>query len=158
MQHKTNEIKKKLSVQIGIVCSTFNPVLSEGLVGSCQRELINFGISKNQIFLSKVPGSLEISLVLLKLLSSKKFDVLIAFGSIIRGETSHYETVAHESASSITQLTIMYGIPIINGILTVENMKQAKERVNKKGKSCALSALNMVEEMRRINNIFSEKN
>ena len=149
------EVKK--NIEIGVVCYLFNTSITELMVKSCLEELKYFGVSTDQIFISKVPGSLEIPVVLLHLIKSKKFDALITFGSVVRGETTHYDTVASESANGISKLSIMYGIPIINGILTVENINQAHERAISKGKSCGSAALQMIKEIKKINSQLMEK-
>ncbi len=147
----------KIKVEIGIVCSLFNPSISETMLKSCKEELAKLGVSSDKLLVSKVPGALEIPVMLLKLIKLNKFDVFIAFGSVIRGETTHYETVSNESANGISKLSILYGIPIINGILTVENIEQAQKRAVSKGKSSGSAALQMVEEIKKINSLFMEK-
>jgi len=84
-----------------------------------------------------------VPLALQKLAESGEFDALIALGSVVRGETYHFELVANESGAGITRVSLDYGIPIANGILTVENDEQAKARVAQKGKDCALAAVEM---------------
>lgn len=88
-----------------------------------------------------VPGALEIPQVFSLALQSVpstmdwKHDGVIALGCVIRGETSHYEIVANESASALLALSVDFGIPLGNGILTVESREQAKVRADAAGKN-----------------------
>jgi 6,7-dimethyl-8-ribityllumazine synthase len=72
------------------------------------------------------------------------FDTLVALGSVIRGETYHFEIVSNESARGIMAVQLEFGIPIANGILTCENMEQILERTEHKSKECADVAVGMV--------------
>ena len=76
-----------------------------------------------------------------------KIDAIIALGCIIRGETSHYDLICNEVTRAILDISLIFDIPILHGILTTENLEQAKERsgdgMNNKGYECALSAVQM---------------
>ena len=110
---------------------------------SCIQELIRLGVSSDDILLTTVPGALEIPLALQKLGESGEFDALIALGAVVRGETYHFELVSNESGAGITRVGLDLGIPIANGILTVDTDEQASARVVQKGKDCALAAVEM---------------
>lgn len=120
---------------IAIVTSTFNTSISRIEFEACYHSLLNRGVSTNNIFSINVPGALEIPLILKNLANSKKFDALIALGSIIRGETFHFEIVALESASGLSKVALESNIPIANGILAVENKDQALVRAKKRGRT-----------------------
>ena len=96
-----------------------------------------------------VPGALEIPAAIAMAFSgARKFDGYIALGCVIRGETSHYDTVCNESASGLMHLSLANGLAIGNGILTVENEAQAWARADSnrqdKGGDAARAALAMV--------------
>ena len=95
-----------------------------------------------------VPGALEIpTAIAMASNGTRKFDGYIALGCVIRGETSHYETVCNESASGLMHLSLINGLAIGNGILTVENEAQAWARADAdgqdKGGDAARAALAM---------------
>ena len=95
-----------------------------------------------------VPGALEIpGAIALAAASNRDYAGFVALGCVIRGETSHYDTVCNESARGIMQLTIDAHLPIGNGIITVENRDQAWARADKaqkdKGGDAARAALSM---------------
>ncbi len=135
---------------VGIVTSIFNREVAQLEFNSCLNTLLENGVSKNKIFSINVPGALEIPLILKNLAQSKNFDALIAFGVIVRGETFHFEIVAMESASGLSNVALNFNIPIANGILAVENTEQAFDRAEKKGSDCALVVIEMINLLQQI--------
>jgi 6,7-dimethyl-8-ribityllumazine synthase len=95
-----------------------------------------------------VTGALELPLALSLASQKKSFDAAVILGAIIRGDTTHYETVCDESNRGIMDISLRYNMPIGNAILTVENMAQAIERADpnrmNKGGSAAEAALTML--------------
>lgn len=139
-----------MGLRIGIVASRFNPDTGEALLAAARAALLKRGVAEADIKVLFVPGALEAPLALQRLANSGKFDALIALGAVIRGETYHFEIVANESASGISQVQLDCGIPIANGILTVENEEQARARVEQKGEDAALAAIEMARLLREI--------
>jgi 6,7-dimethyl-8-ribityllumazine synthase len=111
---------KKLT--IGIVQARFNESVTNALAQACKAELIALGVPEKHIDLVSVPGALEIPVALITMAEKLKYDALIALGSIIRGETYHFELVANESGAGVTRVSLDYQLPIANAILTTENM------------------------------------
>ena len=74
-----------------------------------------------------------------------EFDALIALGCIIRGETYHFELVANESGAGVSRVSLDYGIPIANAILTTEDLEQAIARQTEKGRDAAYVAVEMAQ-------------
>lgn len=130
-------------LRIAIVQARFNEDHCRALTESCMNELIRLGVSTDDVLLTTVPGALEIPLALQKLAETGEFDALIALGAIVRGETYHFELVSNESSAGITRVSLDLGVPIANGILTVENDAQALARSSQKGKDCAMAAVEM---------------
>ncbi len=137
-------------LKIGITMSRFNKDICEGLLSACQRELIRLGVDKDDILLVTVPGALEHPLALQKMAQSGKFDALIAIGSIVRGETYHFEVVSNESARGVTDVQLNTGVPIANAVLTLENDDQGYARMSEKGTDAARVAIEMANLMKRI--------
>ncbi|MBI5750830.1 MAG: 6,7-dimethyl-8-ribityllumazine synthase [Hydrogenophilales bacterium] len=147
------EYEKDLNGQglrIGIVMSRFNVDIGEGLLGSCVTELEKLGVKESDMTLVTVPGALEVPLVLLKMALSDNYDALIALGAVVRGDTYHFELVANESGTGITQVQLDSGVPIANGILTTDTDDQALARMEVKGADCALVAVEMANLLKRI--------
>ena len=131
------------NLRIGIVQSRFNPEICEGLLGNCRAQLIKQGVAEDDILLATVPGALEISLALLQMAESEKFDALIALGAVVRGDTYHFEIVANESARCINEVQLACGVPVANAVLTTDTDQQAIERMHTKGGEAALVAIEM---------------
>lgn len=137
-------------LQIGIVMSRFNAWAGEGLLDACKAELLKLGVREDDITLMTVPGALEVPFALQRLASTDNYDALIAIGTVIRGETYHFELVSNESAAGIMQVSLDFDIPVANAVLTVETEEQARARLVEKGTDAARVAV----EMGNINNEF----
>lgn len=131
-------------LRFGIVRARFNSGVTDALLRACLTSLNGHGVSPAQIETVTVPGALEIPLALQGMAKSGRFDALIALGCVIRGETFHFELVAHESAAGVSRVGLDHHIPIANAILTVESMEQAIARQEEKGREAAVVALEMV--------------
>jgi 6,7-dimethyl-8-ribityllumazine synthase len=147
------EIEKNLNgkgLRIGIVQSRFNEVVCEGLRAACRAQLVQSGVSENDITLATVPGALEIPLVLQTMAQSKKYDALIALGAVIRGDTYHFEVVSNESARGVGEVQLHSGVPVANAILTTDTDEQAEVRMSVKGAEAALVAIEMVHLLKAV--------
>jgi 6,7-dimethyl-8-ribityllumazine synthase len=148
------EIEPNLSgrgLRVGIVMSRFNIDVSEGLLGACADELRRHQVQAVDMLLLSVPGALEIPLALRKLADSGRFDALIALGSVIRGDTYHFEIVSNESATGLARVQLETGIPVANGILTTDDDDQALARMSVKGAEAARAAIEMANLLKTIN-------
>ncbi|MHB1232996.1 MAG: 6,7-dimethyl-8-ribityllumazine synthase [Burkholderiales bacterium] len=147
------EIEKNLDgegLHIGIVMSRFNIDIGEGLLGGCVTELDKLGVQQSDVTLVTVPGALEVPLALEKMALSDSYDALIALGAVVRGDTYHFEIVANESCSGITQVQLDSGVPIANGMLTTDTEEQALARMAIKGADCARVAVEMANLLQKI--------
>ena len=147
------EIEKNLNgkgMQVGIVLSRFNSNIGEGLLNACKSELLNLGVSSDDITIATVPGALETPLILQHMALSEKYDALIALGAIIRGETYHFEVVANESARGISEVQLNTGVPVANAVLTTEDDEQAIARMHIKGAEAAQVAVEMYNLVRAL--------
>ena len=131
------------ALRIGIVQSRFNEDICQKMLVACLSELKLLGVMDEDILIVTVPGALEIPLALQKLADLDKFDALIAIGTVIRGETYHFDIVANESASGITRVSLDSDIAIVNCILTTYSDEQAEARTTEKGTEAARVAVEM---------------
>lgn len=136
--------------RVGIVMSRFNIDVCEGLLAACTNELLKRGCVPDNMVLATVPGALEIPMVLKKMAQSGKFDVLIALGAVIRGDTYHFEVVSNESARGVMDVQLSTGIPVANAVLTTDTDEQALVRMSEKGREAALVALEMANLLKAI--------
>ena len=117
-----------VDLEVGIVIADFNSDITSRLLKGSIAALQNNGVLADNISQVHVPGSFEISLVATEMAKSGNFSVIICLGAVIRGETDHYEIVAREVARGISDASIMSGIPVIFGVLTVDTIEQAINR------------------------------
>jgi 6,7-dimethyl-8-ribityllumazine synthase len=134
--------------RFAIVASRWNEsIVSRLIEGACEA-LRAAAVSDQAIDVYRVPGSFEIPLCALKAAESKKFDAVICLGVIIRGETPHFDFIARETARGIGEANLKTGIPVLFGVITAENLDQAKARAgagrDNKGYDAALAAVAVV--------------
>ena len=113
-------------------------------------ELQKNGVNPASIDHVSVPGALEIPVALQTMAHTQKYDALIAIGAVIRGDTYHFEVVSNESCRGVMDATLETGVPVANGILTVDTDEQAMARVHEKGADCARAAIEMAHTLRTI--------
>ncbi|HWI83160.1 6,7-dimethyl-8-ribityllumazine synthase [Ramlibacter sp.] len=130
-------------LSIGIVQARFNEGITEALAQACVTELAALGVAQDRIDHVRVPGALEVPVVLQAMAERGGYDALIALGCVIRGETYHFELVANESAAGVSRVALDYRLPIANAILTTENLDQAVARQTEKGRDAARVAVEM---------------
>ncbi|MEI7446809.1 MAG: 6,7-dimethyl-8-ribityllumazine synthase [Burkholderiales bacterium] len=130
-------------LRIGLVQSRFNEPIVEALREACLQELARLGVAEDDVFACSVPGALEIPVVLRQLAQTEEFDALIAIGAVVRGETYHFEVVSDRSADGVMQVSLDYGVPVANAILTVDTDEQAQARTKEKGTDAARVAVEM---------------
>src|SRR5690242_13224630 len=104
--------KKKKSGKIAIVVSRFNSEVTTGLLNGAVTELVNSGREKKDIRIVECPGAFEIPLVTKELLRSGKYCGIICLGSVIKGETAHFEYISYAVTKGIISLTLEFEIPI----------------------------------------------
>ncbi|MDD3498074.1 MAG: 6,7-dimethyl-8-ribityllumazine synthase [Candidatus Moranbacteria bacterium] len=144
---KDNKIIDGKDLRIGIIASEFNWDIVGSMLEGALDLLKKNNVKKESIKIVKVPGSFEIPLACQKLAHSDKFDALIALGCVIKGETGHYYYVAGEASKGVMDVMLKFSLPIGFGIITTDNLAQAKKRSggkNNKGKEAAEAALRMI--------------
>ncbi|MBI5152079.1 6,7-dimethyl-8-ribityllumazine synthase [Candidatus Peregrinibacteria bacterium] len=138
-------LKNRFSkTKIAIILPYFNEDVGLKIYEKTRAELLCCGVKKQNITLVRVPGSLEIPFAASRLARKKSCDAIIALGAIIKGETDHYTHVCRETYRGLMDVNLETDIPVIFGVLTAKNRKQAIERISK-GKDFARNALKMVE-------------
>jgi 6,7-dimethyl-8-ribityllumazine synthase len=132
-------------IKIGLVISVFNEEISQNLQSEVLKELKKHDIKiKDQNYFVEiyVPGVFELSQSAYHLAKTSKYDAIICLGAVIKGETKHDQYISMSAGYGITQASILTDTPIIFGVLTTENIQQAKERISN-GSYYAKSALEM---------------
>jgi 6,7-dimethyl-8-ribityllumazine synthase len=142
------------NIKIAIVVSKFHKAITNLLLEGALSRLNKNGIDAESIHVASVPGAIEIPLLAKLLAKSKKFNAIIALGAVIRGETSHYDCVCNQVSGGCQSVMMEFEIPVIFGVLTVENEMQAYNRVGgskgHKGEEAADAAIAMIKEIASI--------
>ena len=133
-------------LKFALVVSRFNDFLTAKLLEGALDTLRRHGADEENLTVVKVPGAYEIPLAAQRL-AGQGFDAIIALGTIIRGDTPHFDYVAAETAKGIAQVSLACKIPVAFGIVTADNLEQAIERAGtkrgNKGADAAMSAIEM---------------
>jgi 6,7-dimethyl-8-ribityllumazine synthase len=134
IQKNTKEIRIDGSkMKIGIILPYFNEEIGLTLLKNAIEELKKNKIKDKNIIVKRVAGALEIPFACKKMAKKEKPNAIITLGIIIKGETSHYDLVCQNTYSGIMSVQLSENIPITFGVLTCQNIKQAKIRAGKKG-------------------------
>ncbi|MBL8984534.1 MAG: 6,7-dimethyl-8-ribityllumazine synthase [Gemmatimonadetes bacterium] len=139
---------------VGVVASRFNETITRRLVDGALDALVRHGVALDDIDVVWVPGAWELPVAARRLLGSGRYDVLVALGAVIRGDTPHFDYVAGEASRGIAQASEEYETPIGFGLLTCDTMEQAEARTGgahgNKGWDAALAALEMSDLFERL--------
>lgn len=138
-------------LRMGIVVARFNDLLTEELLKGALDCFERHGVEKVDVV--KVPGSFEIPLVAKKMAESGRYDAILALGAVVRGETKHFDLVANEVAKGVAKVSLDTGVPVIFGIITVEDELQGFNRAgvkSNKGFEYAMAALEMANLMKKL--------
>lgn len=131
-----------------LIVSRFNSFVTDKLQEGAIDALIRSGTKNGEIDVIKVPGAFEIPLTAKRCASSGKYDAIICLGTVIRGETPHFDFVANEVTKGIAMLNLEFAKPVSYGIITADNTEQAIERagnkMGNKGFSAAQAAIELL--------------
>jgi len=140
--------------RFALIISRFNEFISQKLLDGATDCLLRHGADEKNMTVYWVPGSFEIPLIAQKMADEGKCDAVICLGTIISGDTPHFEYIASEVAKGIAQVSQRSGIPVAFGIITADTTEQAIERAGtksgNKGWDAALSAIEMADLIRKI--------
>lgn len=134
--------------RFAIVASRWNDLLTGRLVEGALDALERLGANEKSVAVYRVPGSYEIPLAARKIAATRKWDAVICVGTIIRGETPHFEYISGAVTSGIAQAGMETDVPVIFGIVTADTLEQAINRAGvkagNKGFEAAMAAIELV--------------
>ena len=134
--------------RFAIVASRWNEFISGRLVEGALDALTKLAARSEQVTVFRVPGAFEIPVLAMRLAKSKNFDAIICLGTIIRGQTPHFEYIANEVTRGISQAGLDTGLPVVFGIVTADTVDQAIDRagvkLGNKGFEAAMTAVELV--------------
>ncbi len=140
--------------RFAIIASRWNDFITGRLVEGAMDALERLGVADKSVELFKVPGSFEIPLLALKVAESGKFDAVICVGTVIRGQTPHFDYIAGEVTKGIAQAGMQTGVPVVYGVVTADTLEQAIDRAGakqgNKGFEAAMTAVELVNLYREV--------
>ena len=146
--YKKDTLPNVSNLKFGIVVSQWNKEITDGLFNGAYSTLIDCGVLEENIKKLEVPGSFEL-IFGTKILSKKNVDAIICLGSVIKGQTKHFDYVCQGVTNGIKDLNISLEIPVIFGVLTDNTMDQAINRSGgkhgNKGVEAAITAIKMAD-------------
>ena len=151
--YDSEKVPNGADMKIGIVVSEWNDNITGALLDGAHKTLIKHGVKEENILIDFVPGSFELIFGAKHMVENKEIDAIITLGSVVRGDTPHFDYVCSGVTQGVADMNIRYDIPFIFGLLTTDNMEQAEERAGgrhgNKGDECAITALKMIDFYRR---------
>lgn len=146
--YKLEQLEIINDISIGILVSEWNQEITRSLLEGSLDTLKKYGVKDNQLQIETVPGSYELPTAAQMMVKFAEVDAVICLGTIIQGETRHFEFISQSVSQGLNRVALDYTTPVIFGILTTENLEQAHERAGgkhgNKGVEAAASALKML--------------
>jgi len=143
-----SELPNAEKMRFGIVVSEWNNEITGQLLNGAYKTLRELNVSEENIIVHHVPGAFELALGAQYLLESTDVDGVITLGSVIQGETKHFDFVCNGTTNGIMQVSLKYNKPVIFGVLTDNTMQQAIDRSGgkhgNKGIECAIACVKMI--------------
>jgi 6,7-dimethyl-8-ribityllumazine synthase len=134
-------------LKFGIVVSEWNHQVTGAMLEGARTTLIKHGTKPENIMITYVPGSFELTLGAQLMAKNRELDAVICLGCIIQGETRHFDFICQSVTQGITQLNISHDLPFVYGVLTTQNLQQAIDRSGgkhgNKGDEAAITAIKM---------------
>jgi len=140
--------------RVAVAVTRFNEFITESLLKGALDVLRRSGVDEERITIVRVPGCFELPLVVDRLAAGGEHDAVIALGCVIRGATAHFDYVAGECSSGLSQVARARSVPVAFGVLTTDTIEQALERAGtkagNKGADAARTALEMISLLGRL--------
>lgn len=137
-----------------IVVARFNEFITEKLLAGAIAGFTQHGVPDGRITVAEAPGSFELPLIAKHLAASGRYAAVVCLGTVIRGETAHFEHVAGQAAAGIARAAYDTGVPVIFGVLTTDTIEQAMNRagvkLGNKGYEAAVAAIEMADLLRQL--------
>lgn len=147
------------NAHVAIAITRFNSFINNSLLEGAINTLQRIGQVKDEnLTIVFVPGAYELPLAVNVLANSRKYDAVVALGTVIRGSTMHFEFIANECSTGLSTAAMNSAIPVAFGILITESIEQAIERAGtkagNKGTEASLTALEMINVLQKIRNVI----
>jgi 6,7-dimethyl-8-ribityllumazine synthase len=154
---KYREIQGELNaagLRFAVLVSRFNSFITDRLLDGAMDALQRSGAAVGDIDVVRVPGAFEIPVAAKHLADSGRYDAVVCLGTVIRGDTTHFEHISNEASKGVAAAALESGVPIAFGILTVENLEQAVDRAGlksgNKGFEAGMTAIEMANLIKKL--------
>ena len=137
-------------LKVGVIVSRFNSFLTEQLVKGAVDAFVRHGGAENDLLLVRVPGAYEIPLAAKRLAQKGGVDAVVALGAVVQGATAHAELINQTTARAFTEIALGTGVPVLDGVVSAENLEQAVERCGTKQGNKGFAAMQSAIEMVRV--------
>ena len=141
-------------LRVAVVTSRFNDLVTDRLLAGCLDGLERHGVDPASVTQVSVPGALELPLAALRLAASDEIDAVVCIGAVIRGSTDHHIHVGGQSAAGLARVQLDTGVPVVNCVLTTDDLAAALERaggkMGNKGYEAAVTAIEMADLLRQL--------
>ena len=146
-EYNVDKVPDASNMIFGIVVAEWNPEITGALLQGCVSTLEKHGALPENIHVKTVPGSFELIYGARQMTLNDGYDAVIVLGSVIRGETPHFDYICQGVTQGIARLNATNNIPVVYGLLTTNDLQQAKDRaggrLGNKGDECALVAIKL---------------
>ncbi len=148
-EYNAQQVPDASNMCFGIVVAEWNPEITGALLDGCVNTLEKHGALNENIHVKTVPGSFELIYGAHQMSLNDGYDAIIVLGCVIRGETPHFDYICQGVTQGIARLNATGSIPVIYGLLTTNDLQQAKDRaggrLGNKGDECAVDAIKMAK-------------
>jgi len=128
-------------LKIALVVSRFNSFLTEQLVKGAVDAFVRHGGNESDLVLVRVPGAYEIPIVAKRLAAKGEVNAVVALGAVVQGATTHASLINETTARAFSQISMETGVPVLDGVVSADNLEQAVERCGTKQGNKGFSAM-----------------
>lgn len=147
------DLRAPEGARFAILASRWNARVTEALIEGARKAMADHGVDEADVDVFRVPGAWEIPVLAERLAAANRYAGLIALGCVIRGDTRHFEHVADGCSEGLMQVALKHGLPVMNGVLAVEQAEDAEARAGgshgNKGEEAAMVAIEMANLLER---------
>ena len=137
-------------LKMALVVSRFNSFLTEQLVKGAVDAFVRLGGDEKDLTIVRVPGAYEIPLAASRLAAKKGLDAVVALGAVVQGATAHADLINETTARAFSQISLETGVPVLDGVVSAENLEQAVERCGTKQGNKGFAAMQAAVEMANV--------
>jgi len=140
--------------RVAVIAARFHAEITDSLLAGALSALREHGAAEDRITTVRVPGAWELPQAALRAAKTGRFDAIVTLGCVVRGQTSHFDYVCQEASRGLGAVARLVGIPVLFGVLTTDDLIQARARSgagrDNKGYEAAVAALEMVQVFRAL--------